>query len=262
VALRIAPVRELIVAILAFGIIVEAGAQNLILNGGFEQPGLPSNEQKRFLANESTFVAGWNVIDDGVGEQPFYVRRPFSEAVLSGEYGILLNQGSGLRTTFRARPDTFYELSLWIRPSECTQCQSPAPMRVMINQTRYILPLVSGWSQQRIQFWATNSVNTLEILNPSSPADYKQYGVDDVSVMKVNGATLNIRMYPGVLIEGFPGERYEVQATTDLNAPSWVTVTNILLTNSPVLFIDMDPKRPLDYPPKERRIYRTVQVPP
>src|SRR5688572_6762030 len=175
-----------------------ARAQNLLSNGGFELPGLPGNEPTRSLTNGNTLLSGWTIVDDGVGQPPLYVQLPNSDGIIEGTYGLILNQGSGIRTTFRAEAGAFYELSLWHRPDDCQQCVTPAPLQVSISGTVYTLPIIPGWSQRRVQFWATNSVNTLEIVNPSSPADFKQFGLDEVSIMKVPGVVLNINMYPGV----------------------------------------------------------------
>lgn len=251
--------KRLLIAFAALLWIQGSFGQNPILNNSFEIPGLPEREQSRFLTNGSTFIAGWTVVDDGVGEPPIYVKGPYSEAIVTGEYGLILNQGSGVKTVFHADAGAFYEFAVWLRPGTCKVCVSPAPLEVTISGNVYHLPLVEGWSRQTIQFWATNALNSLEIRNPSSPADFKQFGIDEVSVTKLNGATLGVRFYPGVIVNGFLGQHYEIQAANDLNSPSWVTLTNIFLTNSPYIFIDLDPKRPTEYPPGNR-IYRAIQV--
>ena len=253
--------RKLIIAVIFLCGVSNAPAQNLVANGSFELPGLPPSELTRLLPDGDTTIPGWTVVDDGIGQRPIYAQRPNSDAVIQGNHGLILNQGSGIKATFRAQPGNFYELALWIRPGDCMQCVSPAPLRIRISGVSYLLPLVSGWSRQTVQFWVTNSVNSLEILNSSSPSDFKQFGVDDVSITKVQGTSLDIRFYPGVILEGIVGQHYEIQAATDLNAPVWQTLTNIFVTNAmPIIYFDADVKRPLDYPPK-RRVYRAVQVP-
>ncbi len=240
---------------------VSTSAQNLILNGGFELPGLPANQPSRSLSNGDTYIAGWTVVDDGTGDKSMYVQGPSTDAIQVGNYGLLLNQGSGVRTTFRAAAPSFYELSFWLRPSSCKLCVSPAPLQVTINENVYTIPLIQGWAHPTIQFYTTNSINTLELLNASSPSDYKQFGLDEVTITTVKGSLLAFRFYPGVILNGIVGQHYDIQAAPDLSAPTWTTLTNIFLTNSsPYIFIDMDPKRPLDYPPP-RRLYRAIQVP-
>jgi hypothetical protein len=76
----------------------------------------------------------------------------------------------------------------------------------------------------------------------------------------VKGFPLAFRFYPGVILEGTIGQRYEIQAAPDFTAPRWQTLTNFILTNSPFIYIDIDPRNLLTYPP-ERRVYRGVQVP-
>jgi len=236
-----------------------ASAQNLVLNGSFESPELPKTQPIRYLNDGDTFIPGWTVINDGIGERPYYAQGPNADAISSGNYGLLLNQGTGIKTTFRAEP-SFYELAVSLHSGDCRLCVSPAPLRVTINGNSYTLPLRAGWSRQALQFYTTNSINTLELLNESSPTDYKQFGLDDVSITKVQGSLLAFRFYPGVILEGTIGQRYEIQAAPDLNAPFWQTLTNVVLTNSLYIYIDLDPNHPFAEQPKQR-IYRGVQVP-
>jgi hypothetical protein len=252
-------VQRMTIALAALLFLGHASAQNLLLNGGFESPGLSRTQAIRYLTNGDTFIPAWTVIDDGIGEKPYYAQGPNSDAISSGSYGLILNQGSGIKTTFRAET-SFYELALFLHAGNCKLCVSPAPLRVTINGNSYTLPLAPGWSRQTLQFYTTNSINTLELFNESSPADYKQFGLDDVSITKVKGSLLAFRFYPGVILDGTIGQRYEIQAAPEVGAPFWQTLTNVLLTNSPYIYIEMDPKNPFAEQPK-RRIYRAVQVP-
>ncbi len=43
--------------------------------------------------------------------------------------------------------------------------------------------------------------------------------MDEISVIKTKGALLGVRLYPGVIVDGFVGQRYQIQAASDLNAP-------------------------------------------
>lgn len=253
--------RQGVFAFLILAQAICAPAQNLLTNGSFESPGLPNSQPMLLLTNGSTFITGWTAIDDNIGQPPFYTQRPRTDAVLNGNFGVILNQGSGLATSFLAEPGALYQLTVWVRPNDCIQCVTPAPLRVTISGTSYTLPLVSGWSQQTVQFFAPKLHNTLELLNPSSSSDYKQFGLDDVQILKLPGPVLKARFYPGIVIEGFPGQKYQIQAAPSLGAgATWETLTNIVIPVSPYLYMDVDPKRPYDYPPA-RRIYRAVQVP-
>lgn len=229
---------------------------NVVLNGGFELPGLPANEDIKYLTNGSSYISGWTVIDDGVGQPPFYGNTELNDAVLNGEYGLVLNQASGVRTTFRTEVGAFYELGLWLRPDDCIGCQTPAALRVTITGTQYTLPIIEGWSYQTLQFFSTSSVNTLELFNPASPRDYKRWTIDDVSIRKVQGALLGARLQPVVTIEGTIGAKYQIQAATNLNAPLWTTLTNLTLSNSPTLFLDTNFTGSA-----RQRVYRAIRVP-
>ena len=229
-------------------------AQNLLRNGDFELPGLPSGQDQRFLTNGSTYVSGWTVINDGVGQPPFYGNTDLNDAVFSGEYGLVLNQQSGVRTSFRAEVGEFYELSLWLRPDDCPGCTTPAPLRVSVGGQVVSLPVEEGWTHQKVEFYTTRSLNTLELFNPASPSDYKRYTIDEVVVQKLTGAILTARLLPVVTIQGTIGAKYQVQSATSLTAPLWTTLTNLTLSNSPTLFIDTSGLGRF-------RIYRAVRVP-
>jgi hypothetical protein len=244
----------LLLAFCAIGTSPLSRAQNLLRNGSFEFPGLPPGENQRFLTNGNTYVSGWTVIDDGVGQPPFYGNTELNDAVFSGEYGLVLNQGSGVRTTFRAEVGEFYEVSLWVRPDDCPGCSTPAPMRVSVGGNVVSLPVEEGWTRQKIDFQASRSLNVLELFNPASPSDYKRYTIDDVVIQKLTGAILSARLMPVVTIEGTVGARYQIQSATSLTAPLWTTLTNLTLSNNPTLFIDTSNLGRF-------RIYRAVRVP-
>lgn len=254
--------RTYAILILAFATFVllhaQDGSPNVILNGGFESPGLPADQDMLLLPNGSTYVSGWTVINDDVGQPPFYGNTDLNDAVLNGEYGLVLNQGSGVKTTFRTESGAFYELGLWLRPDDCLSCDSPAPLRVTINSSPLSLEQRSGWSFQSIQFFATNSINTLELFNPSSPRDFKRYTIDDVAIRKVSGALLHAQLQPVITVEGTIGAKYQIQSANTLTSPIWTTITNLVLSNSPTFFLDTNsytPGAPL------QRIYRAIRVP-
>jgi hypothetical protein len=209
-----------------------------------------------FLSDGSTYISGWTVINDTSGQPPFYGNTQLNDAVLNGGYGLVLNQESGVRTTFRTEPGAFYEFSLWLRPDDCQGCQTPAALRVTISGQAYFIPIVSGWSYQTIQFYSTNTIHTLELFNPASTPDFKRWTIDDVAVRKVPGATLGARLQPVVTIEGPIGAKFQIQSATQLNAPNWMVHTNLTLSNSPTFFLDTN-----FHTGPFHRIYRAIRLP-
>jgi len=65
--------------------------------------------------------------------------------------------------------------------------------------------------------------------------------------------SLTIQMFPGLWLSGTVGATYSVQYSTTLDT-NWVTLTEVLLTNSPQLFIDLTA-------PGTHRFYQTQQKP-
>ncbi|HEX7859816.1 MAG TPA: hypothetical protein VF773_05805 [Verrucomicrobiae bacterium] len=223
---------------------------NAVINGSFESPGLPAGQSTRVLSSGDNFIQAWTVIDDNGEFSPFYTKVGSAH----GSYAVVLDQQSGIRTTVRTQPNTFYELGLWVEADDCAACVVPAPLRIRLGgQTVSIVP-VSGRAYYRIQFHLNSFVNTLEIFNPSSTGAIKQYYIDDVSLRPVAATLLSARLMPVITFEGVIGGRYEIQATTNLAAPVWTTLTNLIVSNNPTLFIDTDPLF-------RGRTYRAIRVP-
>ncbi len=68
----------------------------------------------------------------------------------------------------------------------------------------------------------------------------------------VSGANLGIGTFAGVTITGAVGRTYQIQSSPDMN--TWSTVTTILLTSSPYLWIDQNPV-------SGNKFYRAVLLP-
>jgi hypothetical protein len=65
-------------------------------------------------------------------------------------------------------------------------------------------------------------------------------------------ANLQLNTYPGLQITGTVGRTYQIQTSPDMNA--WSTVTALLLTSSPYLWIDQNPV-------SGNKFYRAVLLP-
>ena len=68
----------------------------------------------------------------------------------------------------------------------------------------------------------------------------------------VSSASLQMNTYPGLQITGTVGRTYQIQASPDMNA--WDTVTTLLLTSSPYLWIDQNAV-------SGNKFYRAVMLP-
>jgi hypothetical protein len=66
-------------------------------------------------------------------------------------------------------------------------------------------------------------------------------------------SSLTIQMFPGLWLSGTVGATYSVRYSTTLDT-NWVTLTEVLLANSPQLFIDLTA-------PGTHRFYQTQQKP-
>ena len=68
----------------------------------------------------------------------------------------------------------------------------------------------------------------------------------------VSPASLQLNTYPGLQITGTVGRTYQIQASPDMN--TWSTVTTLLLTSSPYLWIDQNSVR-------GNKFYRALLLP-
>jgi hypothetical protein len=88
-------------------------------------------------------------------------------------------------------------------------------------------------------------------------------GVYSVIVQNVAGnitstsatlATVNIKMFAGVIIDGPIGSNYVIQATSNLSN-GWTTVTNLALPSQPYIYIDYSS------PTNPQQFYRALPTP-
>jgi sulfatase modifying factor 1 len=75
-----------------------------------------------------------------------------------------------------------------------------------------------------------------------------------VTAQAASPAIANIAMVPRLTIQSDVGSTNQVQYSTDLNQTNWTVLTNLVVTQSPFWFVD------LDAPPAPHRFYRVVAL--
>lgn len=76
----------------------------------------------------------------------------------------------------------------------------------------------------------------------------------------VNSAGISLGLYPGVTISGMAGSNYIIQSSVNLNdSNSWVTLTNLTLTQPIQLFVDTNTDASL--PANPSHFYRILPGP-
>ena len=75
------------------------------------------------------------------------------------------------------------------------------------------------------------------------PGDYTYFNLSATLSYNVfaGPGSLAIAQYPGLEITGTIGAQYQIQYSTNLTNGTWNTLSNLVLTNSPVLFFDTVP---------------------
>ena len=225
-------------------------AQNLLSNGDFELPEFSSPPFFRYLTNTNYAtqlgkpLPGWTVLDDGIQEPPYLGKLPtYTNVVHHGSYGIALNQGSGIRTTFATESNAIYRLSFWLRLQGTV---TPLPLQVTIAGVVTNVPITTSWTDHFLQFTAatTDPVAVVQFSNVSPVGNFQTIGLDEISLVKfplLQARLLPVegRLLPFVSLDGGVGRTYRVEyvdSLSDTNA--WQTFTNIVLSSSPFLLFD------------------------
>ena len=80
------------------------------------------------------------------------------------------------------------------------------------------------------------------------------------ALLVVNPAGVSLGLYPGLTVDGVVGRTYEIQYTTTvLDTNSWISLTNLTLTQPVQLWIDTSTDAMCGTHPK--RFYRVVPAP-
>jgi hypothetical protein len=105
-----------------------------------------------------------------------------------------------------------------------------------------------------IYHYSTNGTQLGSFSLPVSPAEGRF--VDGLAFQgPASGPNLSIDFYAGITLTGTVGPTNSIQYVTNLGDTNWITLTNLVLPQSPYLFFDVTS------PHTQRRFYRDVQLP-
>jgi hypothetical protein len=107
---------------------------------------------------------------------------------------------------------------------------------------------------------ATNATLTLNNLATADAGNYSllasnSFGrkTSSSALLTVNPAGVALAIYAGLTVDGVPGWTYRIEYTTSLQEPiNWTTATNLTLTTSPQVWLDMASATP------PKRFYRVT----
>lgn len=102
-----------------------------------------------------------------------------------------------------------------------------------------------------VYHYTTNGVQlgSFQVPFPGSYVDGLEFQPD------VTGPRLSIDFYAGITIDGTVGTTNRIEYVTNLGDTNWITLTNLVLPQSPFLFFDVTSPR------TQRRFYRAIQAP-
>lgn len=168
-----------------------ASAQNLVTNGGFESPVVPSSPGYVNYAAGSTGITGWTVDTtpaDGVSLQKLNAFGPSSgsqSVQLTG--ATAYSAGGGVRQTITTTPGTTYEISIGLGS------RSAAGAKGWFNFGGVLTPLTgpvaNAWTTTNWQVTATSSSTLIDVFGTNG-AGSAQLIIDNVSVTTLSPPTL------------------------------------------------------------------------
>jgi hypothetical protein len=209
--------------------------QSAVLNGGFE-----TGDFTDWTLNGDP--SPYNFVDNGSVATAIHPHSGTYFAAL-GESGF---QGY-LSQTLPTVPGAAYLLSLWMnspnvnpyQPNEFSVAWNGNTLFDQLNLPPITSP-ASGWTNLQFIVTATNAASVLQI---GGRDDDYYLGLDDVSLSPIPPAALQSSLAAntsGVTFSwnAVTGLVYQVQYSTNLFAPNWVTLQNITATNTAISFTD------------------------
>ena len=145
-------------------------------------------------------LPGWTVFDDGIFEPPYLGKLPgYTNVVHHGTYGIALNQGSGIRTTFATDSNAIYRLEFWLKLQGNV---TPSPLQVTIAGIVTNIPITTVWTRHSLRFTATsiNAAAVLQFNNVSPVGKGLTIGLDEISLVRY--PLLQATLLPALFLEG------------------------------------------------------------
>ena len=213
--------------------------QSLVQNGGFG-----TGDFADWTLNGD--AGNYDFVDNG---ESVTLIAPYSGNYFAalGEVGFL----AYLSQTLPTDSGQSYLLSLWLNspdaygyePNEFSVAWNGDTLFDQVN----IPPIYNngGWTNLQFIVTATNDASFLQI---GGRDDNYYLGLDDVSLAPIPAATMQSLLGPGAGTGGMTfswnaltGLVYQVQMTTNLFQPNWVTLQTITATNTPITFTDTNP---------------------
>lgn len=251
-----------------------AGTDNLIENGSFELgdfqvdvvPALPATGFWSYVPLASGRLQGWSVElspddPDGLATTAgleWTGAAPTKSTFPDGLMMVDLVDGTDffrLSTSMATSKDKRYRLTFWV------QAGGVLGLRLTGNSPRLVqtVPVSEDftWRQIAFSFTADSAVTRLElwasqvgtVLAGSGPL------LDAVRVVPIEEPSVGISMYAGIQIRGTPGRVYRIEYAPGLAPENWQALTNLLLPQTPYLFIDLGSSA------EQERFYRSVELP-
>lgn len=173
--------------------------QNLLSNGDFEKPGfsftpdpywMATNDYRYLNPGANEALADWIVADNGIGQRSF-VYHQNRYPVASGNYGLALNEGSSVTTTFVTQAPGVLNLRLNMTWATGCHCFQPAPLKVIVDGQEIASFTGPGsdfhYSDMSHVYEASFTVglgnHSITLANPQMIGDFREYRIDQVVLM-------------------------------------------------------------------------------
>jgi hypothetical protein len=177
----------------------------------------------------------------------------------TAQHGFILSAVGGPRTTSRVGVDTYFQIRAW----SSGYATYEDALAAAIGGTPGVLVSVyqtNAWSPTAAMGPISHRTTTASAGDPVGTIPWGGLVTAPlmVNLVSVPGSSpgLVINLYAGLSITGVIGRTYAIQTTTNLQSTNdWHTVTNLVLTTSPQVWIDYE------FPGSPHLFYRAVLLP-
>jgi hypothetical protein len=163
--------RQLLTATLLASLIAPAGAANLLVNGGFENP---TGVGYEIVMGGSNRITGWTTINNGV---EWFNATPWggaAEGLMVVDLANYVYTGGGIQQSFATVVGQRYDLSFNLSTMGGYGRDGTAHFDVSVNGQDFDYDLVNAggtlnWETKTISFVAASTLTTLSFSNSQNP---------------------------------------------------------------------------------------------
>lgn len=251
----------------SFGLaVLTSNAQNLLLNGSFEQLGFEGTNGYMYVPSGSNTISNWTPILNWVEYNNLGVGYPDLGVAQDGSYSIdiapLTYTGGGIKQSFRTTPGTQYDVSFYLGTVTANSRDGTGSCLVTVGSSVFSFSttnknLFVKWEPKSFVFTASDANSELSFITLDDP--YKHFVLIDNVIVLPRASTNTISLtgfYPGIVVTGHVGESYRVDYADPVGTEDWKWMPLQFITLQALSQYVFDTTAPN----QQNRLYRIVHV--